>query len=41
MSGNKLFLDTNIILYLLNGDETVAEFINGKQLFISFITQLE
>lgn len=41
MNGNKLFLDTNIILYLLNGDETLAEFLNGKQLYISVITELE
>lgn len=41
MNGNKLFLDTNIILYLLDGDETLAEFLNGKQLYISVITELE
>jgi hypothetical protein len=41
MNGNKLFLDTNIILYLLNGDETLAELLNGKQLYISIITELE
>ncbi len=41
MNGNKLFLDTNIILYLLNGDETVAELLNNKQLYISLITELE
>ena len=41
MSGNKLFLDTNIILYLLNGDETLAELLNKKQLYISVITELE
>lgn len=41
MNGNKLFLDTNIILYLLNGDETIAELLNGKQLYISVITELE
>ncbi len=41
MNGNKLFLDTNIILYLLNGDETLAELLNNKQLYISFITELE
>ncbi len=41
MSGNKLFLDTNIILYLLNGDETLAELLNAKQLYISVITELE
>lgn len=41
MNGNELFLDTNIILYLLNGDETLAELLNGKQLYISVITELE
>jgi predicted nucleic acid-binding protein len=41
MNGNKLFLDTNIILYLLDGDETLAELLNGKQLYISVITELE
>jgi len=41
MSGDKLFLDTNIILYLLNGDETLATFLNKKQLYISLITELE
>jgi predicted nucleic acid-binding protein len=41
MNGNKVFVDTNIILYLLGGDSTLAELLNGKQLYISFITQLE
>lgn len=41
MNGNKLFLDTNIILYLLNGDLTLAELLNQKQLYISDITELE
>lgn len=41
MNGNKLFLDTNIILYLLSGDETLAELLNQKQLYISVITELE
>lgn len=41
MNGSKLFLDTNIILYLLDGDETLAELLNGKQLYISIITELE
>jgi len=41
MNGNKIFVDTNIILYLLGGDKTLAEVLNGKQLYISFITQLE
>jgi predicted nucleic acid-binding protein len=41
MNGNKIFVDTNIILYLLNGDKTIAELLNGKQIYISFITELE
>lgn len=41
MSGNKLCLDSNIILYLLNGDETLAYFLDGKQFFISVITEME
>ncbi|MBP7058590.1 type II toxin-antitoxin system VapC family toxin [Candidatus Gracilibacteria bacterium] len=41
MNGNKIFVDTNIILYLLNGDKTLAELLNGKQIYISFITELE
>ncbi len=41
MNGNKLFLDTNIILYLLNGDKTLSELLHGKQFYLSFISQLE
>ena len=41
MSGTKFLLDTNIVLYLLSGDETIATLVNGKQLYISFITELE
>ena len=41
MSGNKLFLDTNILLYLLQGDVTLTEALDGKQFYISFITELE
>lgn len=41
MNGNKLLLDTNAILYVLSGDETLAEFLNGKELYISIITELE
>ena len=41
MSGNSLLLDTNTVLYLLGGDETLAEFLNGKKLYISIISELE
>lgn len=41
MSGNKLFLDTNIIVYFLSGDKTIADLIDGKTVYVSFVTQLE
>jgi len=41
MNGNKLLLDTNIILYLLRGDTTLVDILEGKQVYISFITELE
>jgi predicted nucleic acid-binding protein len=41
MNGNRIFLDTNIVLYLLNGDMTLANFLNGKNLWVSMITEIE
>lgn len=41
MSGNKLLLDTNAVLYVLAGDETLAAFLNGKDLYLSIISELE
>ena len=41
MSGNELLLDTNIILYILAGDRNVAEYLNGKVLFASVISEIE
>ncbi len=41
MNGNKLFLDTNIIIYLLNGDKTLSGLLHGKTIYVSFVTQLE
>ena len=41
MSGSKLFLDTNIIIYFLSGDKTLAELIDEKTIYVSFVTQLE
>jgi predicted nucleic acid-binding protein len=41
MNGNKFVLDTNTVLYLLNGDETLAEFLFGKELFLSIISEME
>jgi len=41
MSGNNLLIDTNIALYLLSKDDTIAQLLNGKDVYISFITELE
>lgn len=41
MNGNKLLLDTNAVLYVLGGDETLASFLNGKELHLSIISELE
>lgn len=41
MSGTSLFLDTNIILYLLAGDKTLAEMLNQKDVYVLFITEME
>ncbi len=41
MSGNNILLDTNIVLYLLNGEDTLIPLLEEKNLFLSFITQLE
>lgn len=41
MNGKEILVDTNIILYLLNGDDTLVEFLQGKTVYISFVTELE
>jgi hypothetical protein len=41
MNGNNILLDTNIVLFLLNGEETLIPLLDEKNLFLSFITQLE
>jgi len=41
MSGDRLFVDTNILIYLLGGDRDVATILDGKEIVISFITELE
>ncbi len=41
MSGTNLLCDTNILLYLLAGDGTIAELLNGKKIFISVISEIE
>jgi hypothetical protein len=41
MNGNSIVLDTNIVLYLLNGDSELANILNEMNLFISIITEIE
>jgi len=41
MSGSRLFVDTNILIYLLKGDSTLETFLQDKHLYISFITEME
>lgn len=40
MNGNKILLDSNIIVYLLAGDKTVADLLHEKTTYISFISEL-
>ncbi|WP_396158685.1 type II toxin-antitoxin system VapC family toxin [Flavobacterium sp.] len=41
MNGNKIVLDTNIVLYLLGGDKELFSILNGIHLFVSVITEIE
>lgn len=41
MNGTSLLVDTNIVLYLLGGDITIAEVLDGKHIYISEISELE
>ena len=41
MNGNSILLDTNIVLYLLNGEDTLIPLLEERNLFLSFITQLK
>lgn len=36
MNGNNIVLDTNIILYLLNGEQTLIPVLEDKQLYKSY-----
>ncbi len=41
MNGNSVLLDTNIVLYLLSGDEVLSSLLYNRKIYISFISQLE
>ena len=41
MSGPKYLLDTNIILYILSGNEVLANHLYQKTLYASFVSEIE
>jgi predicted nucleic acid-binding protein len=41
MNGNKMVIDTNIALYLLDGNEILKEYLDDKLFYLSCITELE
>ncbi len=41
MNGNRFLLDTNIILYILGGDEIIAHYLFDKILYTSIICEIE
>jgi predicted nucleic acid-binding protein len=41
MNGNKLLLDTNIVLYFLDGDTTLIPILENKTLYLSIISEIE
>lgn len=41
MNGKEILVDTNFLLYLLKGNDTLEQMLQGKDLYVSFITELE
>jgi len=41
MSGKEILVDTNILIYLLDGNTIIEEVLKEKHIYISFITELE
>lgn len=41
MNGNKLLVDTNIVLYFLKGNHEIEQFFAVSNIVVSFITELE
>jgi hypothetical protein len=37
MNGKEILVDTNIFLYLLKGNKTLEEILQGKNIYVSFI----
>lgn len=41
MNGNKYLLDTNIVLYIISGDKTIATYLSFQDLYLSIISEIE
>jgi hypothetical protein len=41
IGASELFVDTNVLIYYLNGDQTLAELFQGKDLYLSIVTEME
>lgn len=41
MNGSDLLADTNILLYILQGNKTIGDLVKGYKIHISFISELE
>ena len=41
MNGIRIMCDTNPLVYMLDGNAELGAFLNGKQVYISFISELE
>jgi predicted nucleic acid-binding protein len=41
MNGIRMLCDTNPLVYLLDGNNDIATFLDGKQVYISVISELE
>ena len=41
MNGSDIFIDTNICIFLLNGDVKVSNLLQDQSICISFITEIE
>ena len=41
MNGNNILVDTNILLYLLDGQDLAFQLTNNKSIFLSFISEIE
>ncbi len=41
MNGTDIFIDTNICIYLLNGDAVLSELLQDQNIYLSIITEME